>query len=273
MTVLAGLSSSRRSLDVGRVVSLTFGALRRRWLHVALLAGAGYVAPLAALSWARFNFSWPQGSPSSIVLTIAELTLSYAGGAFVRSAVTQIVVQDFEGRRGSLTDALSTAAKSWLPVTGIRLLASLGQFVGFVLLIVPGVLLSLSLSVQVPAQVIERRGVFASMRRSFHLTLGRRGSILALGLGNLVLVFIVALAVRACFGVPLIAHSDTTTTAGLLRAVTGANNSLTLPGALATAVSATVYMTISAVGVTALYYELRKLKEGIGPEALASVFD
>ena len=47
----------------------------------------------------------------------------------------------------------------------------------------------------------------------------------------------------------------------------------TWPVILASALAQMINAILSAAGTASIYYELRQIKEGIGPEALASVFD
>jgi hypothetical protein len=60
-----------------------------------------------------------------------------------------------------------------LPLLGLSLLVGVGLGLGFLLLVVPGVILWTRWSVAVPALVLEGRGVTGSMRRSWELVGGR----------------------------------------------------------------------------------------------------
>ena len=42
---------------------------------------------------------------------------------------------------------------------------------------------------------------------------------------------------------------------------------------ISSTITAIIYVVIAAAGIASIYYELRVIKEGIGPEALAAVFD
>jgi hypothetical protein len=120
-----------------------------------------------------------------------------------------------------------------------------------------------------PAQVVERAGVLGSFTRSGQLTKNNRWRIF----GLFVLWGIVSSVVQ-----------------GVLTNLVGAGSASSLAAAQATSPAAALaafgpaYWVIVAVmgvvgamvgsaGVAVVYYELRRIKEGIGPEALASVFD
>jgi uncharacterized membrane protein len=88
-----------------------------------------------------------------------------------------------------------------LPLIGLGILHSLAVAVGFMLLIVPGVMLYMMWSVAAPALVAERNSVFAAFGRSRFLTRGARWKIFAL---QLVIIVIYGM-VSSSLGVMLIA--------------------------------------------------------------------
>jgi len=62
-------------------------------------------------------------------------------------------------------------------VIGVALLEMLAIVGGFLLLVVPGIIVSLMLMVAVPVAIIERPGVMASLKRSAALTKGIKGQL------------------------------------------------------------------------------------------------
>jgi hypothetical protein len=107
--------------------------------------------------------------------------------------------------------------------------------------------------------VVERTGVFAALGRSADLTRGRRWPILGL-------------IVLSSFAVGIVQNIITAVVSGLFSAGASPIGQLTaqLPVGAMISVAASV---LTSTGVAALYYELRSTREGIGPEALAAVFD
>jgi hypothetical protein len=130
--------------------------------------------------------------------------------------------------------------------------------VGFVLFIVPGIMMAVAWVVSTPALVVERTGVFGAFSRSADLTRGRRWQIF----GLLFLYFIaISVVQQVLLGVVGAAFVAATPQIRLLDQ---------LP---VSAVVGVVVSVVSAAGVAAIYYELRSTREGAGPEALAAVFD
>jgi hypothetical protein len=61
-------------------------------------------------------------------------------------------------------------------------------------------------------------------------------------------------------------------TAGVVGA-SGISNFIAISGMVVTPLVQMLSSLLLAVGTASIYYELRFIKEGVGPEALASVFD
>jgi hypothetical protein len=128
------------------------------------------------------------------------------------------------------------------------------------------VLLALAWSVASPAAVMERTGVFGALDRSRVLTRNHRGAILGLS----VLYFVILLTVQAvahpivfgAFGAMAFRAAPTTNVQAMLGVQT-----------IVTLLVQTLTAMISAAGVASIYYELRLIKDGVGAEQLAAVFD
>ena len=123
--------------------------------------------------------------------------------------------------------------------------------------IVIGVVVMILLWVAVPAAVVERHGVLASLSRSLELTKGSRWKILVifLLLGSWVLV------VALFFGVIL--------TSELGSAVGAGSNLVILAGFIVTVFYTVLWAVLSAVS----YHDLRVVKEGIETKDIAAAFD
>jgi len=130
---------------------------------------------------------------------------------------------------------------------------------GFILFIVPGVMMAVAWIVAVPALVVERTGVFGAMSRSAELTRGHRWPIF----GLLVIYIIAAAIISSMVSVVVGAAAASVSTAAM-------QPTLQL---IAQPLVSVITKLISSAGVASIYFELRSTREGIGPEALAAVFD
>src|SRR5262249_31102961 len=123
--------------------------------------------------------------------------------------------------------------------------------IGFLLLVIPGIIIALALWVYVPAIVVEKVGVGGAFTRSRELTKGRRWTILLLLIVVLVIYMILSWIVGLVFG--------------LILGISGAY----WAGQLARVLISMFGAVLTAVG----YYYLRADKEGIAIHDIASVFD
>jgi hypothetical protein len=113
---------------------------------------------------------------------------------FVLQATLVKAVQDVRDGRVdlSLGETISAVTPSLSAVIGASILASIGIWIGFLLIIVPGLYLMTIWAVIVPVIVIERSGALASFTRSRELVRGRGWHVF----GTLVLVYIIQIVVE-----------------------------------------------------------------------------
>ncbi len=181
--------------------------------------------------------------------------LSMLVGLITSSLVTAALVygtfQDLRGQKAALGDLISRGFGSLLPVALAAIAFGILVILGFVLLIVPGIILAVALWVYVPAIVVEKAGVGTSFKRSRELTKGHRWSILVLYIIVLGAMLAVERVVSSIMGLSIAAL---------------AYQWAAIPIQILYAVFIAV---MSAVG----YYYLRADKEGIAIGEIASVFD
>ena len=175
----------------------------------------------------------------------------------LQAALTHGTISWLNGEKPSFGQSLSVAIKNFLPLVAIAILSGLGMMLGGLLLFIPGVIVALMWSVAVPVRVIEGAGITASFGRSRVLTKGYRGRIFLLLLAYFLVAIAVGFAVRPLLGVAMIPKP-------------GDLNPVYI---LVDWITRVFLTSISAVGVTSIYYELRLTKEGIGAQQMAAAFD
>jgi hypothetical protein len=128
--------------------------------------------------------------------------------------------------------------------------ARIGILLGVLLLVIPGVLLSLAWVVGPAVAAVEGKGLIDIFRRSAALTRGNRAGLFGIGLvfgiGTIVLIFVLQLGIRD------------------------------QPSLIADALRSALVAGVGAVWASAnaaAYLELRVLKEGLTAGGLAAVFD
>lgn len=255
--------STSARFDIGRVIQRTFGAVGRNFPVFLGLSVLMTGLPQALLGWfsSRQALAPTDLSPANLGgMGIAGLvTIVFA--FVLQAALTHGAIQDMNGQKASFSDSFRTGLRNFLPVLGISILAGLGIGLGFVLLIVPGIMLAVLWSVVVPSQVAEKTGVLKAFGRSRELTRGHRWSIFALMLIYGVVSWIFA---AVLVGVAALIS-------GSFIGMANAANSIPVQVIFSPLISSVSSM-IGAAGVASIYYELRVVKDGIGPQTLADIF-
>lgn len=166
------------------------------------------------------------------------------------------------GQPFSVGQSLRDGFRRFFPLVGVAIVSTLLTWLATLALLVPGAMVGCALYVAVPACVIERAGVRASLRRSRDLTRGSRWAIF----GLLLLVLLLAALVSGGM------------TAGTL-ALEGPQNFARLaaggltPYRIVAFLLDAVVRTFGAVVTAVVYYDLRVAKEGVDLDQIAAVFD
>lgn len=248
---------------LGDTLQATFDAAISNFPVFFLLGLLLYALPALATTFV-FGGVVPGASPP---VSLGGAALRFGATAFVTSASNVLlqaamargVVTHLSGGKASFWECLKPALAVFLPLLAISLLASLGAALGFLLLVVPGLLLMIVWSVAAPAEVVERVGVFAAFGRSVSLTRGHRLAIFLV----FFVVWLVAVVIQLLVGVPVQMLGLTGWGAGGVWAA----------AAVTQAVGGALGVVFTGVAPGAVYYELRRAKEGAAPAELAAVFD
>ncbi|WP_425981577.1 hypothetical protein [Brevundimonas sp. TWP1-2-1b1] len=244
--------------DLGRVIQRTFAAIKQNaaifFGAAAILVGLPSILAAVGQSAMRSDDFGP-----GVIMMMVGAVLNFVGLYLLQGMVVKAAVNGFNGKNTAFGDAFSIGIQNFLPLLGLAIIASIGMMLGFVLLLVPGMILAVMWSVGSPAVVVEKRGVFASLQRSRELTKGYRWSVFGLLVIYVILSWIIGAAI------------------GGLSLATGGTFTGGTPNLMVNLITEPLVSILSGVvasaGVASLYYELRSAKEGVGSEELASIFD
>jgi len=249
--------------DIGRVINQITGLIGRNFISFTVLAllfsGLPYV-----ISMLLQPLLIQPDSQAATILSAALLSifLTVVPGFLLIGALTRASIDDL-GRKGvSVPAALQAGLRYLLPLIGLGLIVGLGVFAAMILLIVPGIILGICWIVSSPVLVVEKAGIFQALQRSLALTRGHRWAIFGLMLLYMLVVVIVAIIIFTIFSGSIVPPQP-----GELAAQPGIATILFL------ALIQSFEVLISTVGIAAIYFELRRIKEGIDVSELASVFD
>jgi hypothetical protein len=180
---------SGRSLDTGEVINTAFGIY---------VDQASVLLPASAVVFVISGILGAVLVAASSALAVVSLIISLVASTLFTGMVVELVSDVQDGRRDSSVSQLLGAAT---PVIGqlilVGIVAGIGIVLGFIAIIVPGLILLTLWSVAAPVVVLEHPGVFAALRRSRELVRGNAwqvfGVIVVLVLGVGVVSFVIEL--------------------------------------------------------------------------------
>lgn len=128
---------------------------------------------------------------------LALVVLFWALSIFYQGMVVQLVQDVQDGRRDhSVPQLLRSVDPVFWRLAGVSILFGIGVAIGFILLIIPGLILLVIWSVVAPVTVLERPGVYAAFGRSRELVRGNAWNVF----GVIVIVFVVVFVVSIAAG-------------------------------------------------------------------------
>jgi hypothetical protein len=258
-----------RSVSIGRILGRTFDTIIKNpvaTLGVAFLFGAVPSLLIQLLFHSFRAEALTSGRTLPMIgVAIFSMLASVVLAMITQGALVRATVAQSEGRRATLGETLMAGLAMAFPLLGLAILSGIAMLIGFMLLIVPGMILYLMWSVSAPALVEERLGIGAALGRSRALTKGARWMIF----GLLLIVFVIFWIISAVAGFFNIASY------GGAEGLVAVTMSGTMPiGMMVVAlVTGTIMSVIWSVLLTSLYVELRAWKEGPAGAALAEVFE
>ena len=219
-----------RKLSVGETLNEVFALYG---------SNAGVLLPIAF--WLFLVVAIVNGlAGANLALFPLVIIVSTIAGTLYQGIVVSLVRDVQDGQRdSSMGDLFNQAMPFVLPLIGAGILSGIGVGIGFILLIVPGLILLTIWAVIAPVIVIESSGVFAAFGRSRELVRDNGWPVF----GVIIVAFLIAAIGGLIFGAIAAAIAD----GPLLRIVFSA---------LASTITAPIGALVAAV----LYYRLLAVK-------------
>lgn len=244
-----------RPFTVGEILDASFTVFRNRFRQLTILA-AIVVVPLGILQglWAASladaaNDPTPEFDTGLLGASLALLVVGIVIAQIATAAITRAVADAYLDIDSTWQSSWNAAMAKIGTVLVTALLFGLGVFVGFIFLIIPGIIIAISWAVYMPAIMVEGLGATDSLRRSWALVSGRRWPVF----GTILLVNILAGIVG-----------------GILSAILGIVFGDSAAGAAIASAIASVFTTpFVAAATVVIYFDLRVRKEGFDLELLA----
>jgi uncharacterized membrane protein len=234
---------------IGRIFDRTTSTYTRNFLPFSLVALIAAAPPLLLTYSAGLDPTSVAGARGGMF--IVTIVLSVVLGLLSQAILVYAAFQDMRDREVNISESLNVALSRFFPILGLAILTAIGVGIGFMLLLIPGLILMTMWFVGVPACMVDRLGPWDSLKRSAQLTKGYRWKLF----GIMLLLYVGAGIVSQVITVTMVAIG------GLV------------VGLITTLIWNMIWGAFFATFVVVTYYELRSAKEGIGIEQIASVFD
>jgi hypothetical protein len=248
---MATQATGLERFDLGRVIQRGFDAFGRQAILFLVIALVLVGIP-AFVMQILFAQSVAAGDLAAIfsMSTVLMFLIMFLAGYALQAAVVQAAIRTLSDEPVDIATNLLFALKMLLPVIGVSIVVGFLAMIGFLLLIVPGIMFLIASSVAVPVLVEERLGVIASIKRSLELTRGSRWWILLL----FIIIFLAA---------------------GMISGVRAAAfpGGLGIVAAVFEALFSAISSLVSGIFLASLYLELRLIKDGVGAQGLAAIFE
>ena len=236
---------------VGAVLSQAATILSRNFLTFFILTVIPTLPNLLFLGGAGLRGAEGRAPGSAGLLVGIGVLL-----AIVLSVISQAVVlyAAFQSMRGRPVQAMESVQKGLtrvIPIIGVAICMMIAIGIGFLLLVIPGLIAFAMFFVALPVCVVERLGPIRSLSRSAQLTKGHRWRLLGL--------FILLMLISAIVG-------------GVLQVALEF-----IGGFVVTVIGSLVWNAAfgaySSIVFVVAYHDLRVAKEGVDIERIAAVFD
>lgn len=246
-------------LAIGTVLGRAFGVMTGNPVTVFAIAFLFGAVPQSLIT---FFTGVQAGGDQDAQAGLAAIYIGYflvfiLCAALSQAALVRATSAYLDGRVASMGECVRTGIVKALPVIGLSILFMLGLMLGFILLIVPALILLVRWSVATPALVEEDGGVIEAFARSNQLTKGARWHVLFL----MIVVLVISWLIAAVALIP-----------AMMIGVRQANATPTVVGVALSLVTSTVTTALWSTVVTSLYFSLRERREGPQTQRLADVF-
>jgi hypothetical protein len=254
-----------RPLSVGEILDAGFKLFRHRFgtlvacifvpivpLYILGTIIVGSTDPTA------FDVNAPvDNSGTAVFGRLIDQLLSSIAAAVAVAACFKAISAAYLGERAGVGDSLRYAAGRFLPLIVAYIVMVIILIPAFIALIIPGIWISVKLSMTFPALVCEKAGPLRSIGRSWELTKDNWWRVFGTLIVIFLLVFVITLALGGVLGAVLLSSDSMSEVAFAVLT--------TLIGLL---IAAITYPLIAAV-VTVMYYDLRVRNEGFDLQLLA----
>jgi hypothetical protein len=251
-------------VNVGRVLDRSFKLIRDNFVLLTAIILIVYF-PLFFFQFfmrtlemsAQQMTAGPFVQTDTLLVGFAAVAVAAFAWVFIvplgQMAVTSAIQSIYLGRRVSAVQAYLDVLRLFLRALGLVFIVGFLLVLGWLFCVVPGILVTIVFFVVFPVCVVEKRGIFETLERSYRLTKKNWMSIF-------VIIFLVGLIKYAVSGALSLAGEALFTSPSTLSVLGNALINFT-----GTVLVAPLDLVVSSV----VYFELREAREGFDLELMA----
>jgi hypothetical protein len=261
------LPNELRPLTLGELLDRSFFLYRKNFLLFAGIVALPHLVLLAFQLAGIGIQTWRgAGSSAGILWFLATVVLTLGVTAASQGATVIAVSHVHLDQPTSIMQAFAGIKGRILYLALIMIGYGLGVGVGFILLIVPGIILSLMWALTIPVAVLEDKGLRDSVNRSAELTKGSRGRVFVVYLLFFVLMYAVVMVweIPILFAIGIAARSHPGVGIPLWSQIAIQ---------VGTFVSQSLVGPLMTIGLSLLYYDQRVRKEGFDLQHMMATLD
>jgi hypothetical protein len=255
------MANMLRPMNTAELLDRTFFLYRKHFIIFVAIVAIPNLLPLG-FNLATIGLRSSMTLQQTLILTLISAII-YLLSISTSQAATIVAVSEVHLERPvRIGSAFLRAKECLVEIVVIAIFMGIGILLGAILLIIPGILLALAWSLAIPAAIIETRGPWDAMRRSWGLTRGNRFRIFIV----LLMVTVLSYVVSTLFQIPIIVAIFT------LRP----RDPRTLPAwvsvysLIARFVSSSLVVPLSTIATSLIYYDQRVRKEGFDIQFMLS---
>jgi len=254
-----------RPLSTGELLDRTFSLYRS---HFTLFVGIVALPHLLSLAVQLSVLVLPtqQGLALALeagLIAIISALVGLAVAAASQAATVMAVSQVYLDRPASVMDSYSRIARRIPGIVGLTIVVGLGAGLGFILLVVPGIIFTIMWSLAVPVAVLENAGVSIAMSRSSDLTRGDRWRVFIIWLLFVVLTVTVSILLQWVIGLAAWASAGHG----------GPKSWVQVASVVAGFATQCVVGPLLTIALSLVYYDERVRKEAFDIELMISTID
>jgi Membrane domain of glycerophosphoryl diester phosphodiesterase len=262
------MPAALRPMSVGELLDRCFFLYRKHFLLFVGIAALPHAVLLAVqLGGVVLRSKMAAGFVAwSLLWTLAATVIYLAVLAISQGATVMAVSKVHLDHPAGVAESLASIKGRIVDLSLITIGVGIGIGIGFVLLIIPGIILSLMWALTIPVAVLEDKGLRDSVSRSAELTKGNRGRVFVIYALFLILTY----TVMALWEIPILI---------LIGVFTRGHNPSEFPVWSQIAFPVGSFLTqclvspLFTIALSLVYYDQRVRKEGFDLELMMSTLD